>query len=60
MKKCCRPDSQSSSRREFLYSVGGGLGSLALAQLLGRDSVLADGKYAPKPELTAGFITAPK
>jgi hypothetical protein len=30
-------------RREFLWQFGGGLGGLALAQLLGRESLLAEG-----------------
>lgn len=42
------------SRREFLWSVGGGLGGLALAHLLGADQALAEAP-APKPELGGGL-----
>ena len=33
-----------SSRREFLWRLGGGLGGVALAHLLGQNSLLADTK----------------
>ncbi|HYG73650.1 MAG TPA: DUF1501 domain-containing protein [Planctomycetota bacterium] len=55
MKKCCGPAAESASRRDFLFSVGGGLGGLALAQLLGRNQLLADGIYKPKPEFNGGL-----
>ena len=47
---------KEASRREFLWSLGGGLGGLALAHLLGRTHVLADGA-PPKPraELNGGI-----
>ncbi|HEX7448050.1 MAG TPA: DUF1501 domain-containing protein [Pirellulales bacterium] len=42
------------SRREFLWSTGGGLGGIALASLLGQQELLAD---APRPraELNGGL-----
>jgi hypothetical protein len=42
-------------RRDFLGSFAGGLGGIALAQLLGRDSVLADGMPKPRPEFNGGL-----
>jgi uncharacterized protein (DUF1501 family) len=41
-----------SSRRDFLWQTGGGLGSLALSWLLGKDGALAD---APRPDLNGGL-----
>jgi hypothetical protein len=35
------------SRREFLWRAGGGLGGIALAYLLGRDRLLAEGLHHP-------------
>lgn len=43
-----------TSRREFLWSAGGGLGGIALADLLGRQSLLADAPQ-PRPELNGGL-----
>ncbi|HEY2252112.1 MAG TPA: DUF1501 domain-containing protein [Planctomycetaceae bacterium] len=43
-----------ASRREFLWSAGGGLGGLALAHLLGTDEALAD-LPLPRPELNGGL-----
>src|SRR5947209_5912069 len=40
------------SRREFLWQLGGGLGGIALLDLLGRHGVLAD---APAPALNGGL-----
>ncbi len=37
------------SRREFLAHLGGGLGGVALAQLLGVDKMLADSPLSPTP-----------
>ena len=36
-----RPTAQSASRREFLWNLGGGLGGIALASLLGDNGLLA-------------------
>ncbi len=47
--------SQHNSRREFLWSFGGGLGGLALAQLLGRNALLADGAPRPRAEFNGGL-----
>src|SRR5882762_11822304 len=47
--------SQHTSRRNFLWSFGGGLGGLALAQLLGRDAALADGDPKPRAEFNGGL-----
>ncbi len=40
---------EQMNRRSFLWRVGGGLGGIALAQMLARDGVLAAG--LGKPEL---------
>ncbi len=40
------------SRRDFLWRLGGGLGGIALAQLLGEGELLAD---APKAEFNGGL-----
>ncbi len=45
----------NGSRRDFLWSFGGGLGGLALAQLLGRNGLLADGAPRPRPEFNGGL-----
>ena len=52
---CDKHEQHTRSRREFLWSFGGGLGGLALAQLLGRNSLLADGAYKPNPEFNGGL-----
>jgi hypothetical protein len=41
-------------RREFLWRFGGGLGGVALAQLLGEQNLLAD-ETKPKPEWNGGL-----
>jgi hypothetical protein len=41
-------------RREFLWRFGGGLGGIALAQLLGEQQLLADA-LAPTPEFNGGL-----
>jgi hypothetical protein len=46
--------SQSSSRREFLWRFGGGLGGVAMAHMLGLDGLLADASLKPNPELNGG------
>lgn len=45
----------ASSRREFLWSAGGGLGGVALAHLLGRQDLLADSQAAPREDLNGGL-----
>src|SRR3984885_11200925 len=40
-------------RRSFLWHAGGGLGGIALAQMLGRDGLLAAGQG--KPEFNGGL-----
>jgi hypothetical protein len=42
-------------RREFLMHVGGGLGGIALAQLLGRAGALADTVARPRADLNGGL-----
>ncbi len=49
------PDSQMNcSRRHFLSQIGGGLGGVAMAQMLARDA-LAGGPYTPRPEFNGGL-----
>jgi len=43
-----------TSRRQFLWQFGGGLGGIALAQLLGEAGALAGGPR-PKPEFNGGL-----
>src|SRR5258708_9383203 len=44
------------SRREALWRLGGGLGGIALAHLLGREQLLAGSESArPRPELNGGL-----
>jgi hypothetical protein len=43
---------RTQSRRDFLWQLGGGLGGIALASMLGREGALAD---APRPELNGGL-----
>jgi len=42
------------TRRDFLWRLGGGLGGIALAQLLGEQSLLAY-EYKPRPEFNGGL-----
>jgi hypothetical protein len=42
------------TRREFLWKFGGGLGGVALAQLLGENGLFA-GVAGPRPELNGGL-----
>src|SRR5690606_2891561 len=42
------------TRREALWQVGGGLGGIALAYLLGQDRLLADAPR-PRPEFDGGL-----
>jgi hypothetical protein len=49
------------SRREFLWNSGGGLGGIALAQLLAQGGLLGEAQAADgKPKLTGGLHHAPK
>jgi hypothetical protein len=47
------------NRRDFLWHTGGGFGAVALAHLMGSESLLADGvtgkSLRPKPELNGGL-----
>ena len=42
------------NRRGFLWQIGGGLGGVAMAQMLARDA-LAGGAFEPKPEFNGGL-----
>src|SRR5687767_9983518 len=42
-------------RREFLWNMGGGLGGIALAWLLGREGLIGAESSGPKPELNGGL-----
>ncbi len=42
-------------RRTFLWNWGGGLGGIALAQMLGRQSLLASEGVKPRPEWNGGI-----
>jgi hypothetical protein len=44
-----------SNRREFLWRFGGGLGGIAMAQMLGLQGLLAEGLVRPKPEFNGGL-----
>ncbi len=43
------------NRREFLWRFGGGLGGIAMAQLLGAEGLLAGTQPTPRPELNGGL-----
>src|SRR5678816_2945009 len=43
------------NRREFLWRFGGGLGGIAVAQLLGAEGLLAGVPLRPRPELNGGL-----
>lgn len=49
------PELSEVSRREFLWSYGGGLGGIALAHLLGRERLLAGEKIEGKEDLNGGL-----
>jgi hypothetical protein len=49
-----QPPSQPLSRRDFLWQTGGGLGGIALAQLLGSSHLAADTPH-PRPALNGGL-----
>jgi hypothetical protein len=44
----------SNSRRDFLWDIGGGLGGLAVSQMLAREALSADNER-PKPEFNGGL-----
>ncbi|MGE3316058.1 MAG: DUF1501 domain-containing protein, partial [Planctomycetaceae bacterium] len=46
---------QQSSRRQFLWQSGGGLGGIALAHLLGREQLLADSSDRTRAALNGGI-----
>src|SRR6478736_162864 len=51
-----RPQLLPSNRREFLWRFGGGLGGIALAQLLGEQGLFAaDASFRPRPEFNGGL-----
>jgi hypothetical protein len=49
------PGPTECSRRELLWKLGGGLGGIALAHLLGASGLLADSPQKPAPELNGGL-----
>ena len=49
------PPMPSRDRREFLWQLGGGLGGIALAHLLGRERLLAGRRRRARPELNGGL-----
>jgi hypothetical protein len=42
-------------RRSFLWQLGGGLGGIALAQMIGQEGLLADAPPTARPELNGGL-----
>lgn len=46
---------QSTDRRQFLWRLGGGLGGIALAHLLGHNNLLAETATDPKTDLNGGL-----
>src|SRR5262245_35131790 len=49
------PHPQFPSRRALLWQLGGGLGGVALASLLGRERLLAESSSGPQPALNGGL-----
>jgi hypothetical protein len=49
------PVGRASTRREFLWRFGGGLGGIAMAHLLGQHGLLADTPPRPRPEFNGGL-----
>jgi hypothetical protein len=45
----------ATSRRQFLWHFGGGLGGIALASLLADNALLADALPQPRPDLNGGL-----
>ncbi len=43
-------------RRDFLWRMGGGLGGIALAELLGRDGLIAGTECQPGPSRPAARL----
>ncbi|HEX7446805.1 MAG TPA: DUF1501 domain-containing protein, partial [Pirellulales bacterium] len=50
---------RNCSRRDFLWQLGGGLGGVALAQLLGEQGLLADTSDAKQPTAASGGLDHP-
>ena len=48
-------NSSSFNRREFLWRFGGGLGGIAMAQLIGAEGLLADTLQKPNPAFNGGL-----
>ncbi|HLQ45758.1 MAG TPA: hypothetical protein VK137_13560, partial [Planctomycetaceae bacterium] len=46
---------RNPSRREFLWQFGGGLGGIALAELLGREQLLLGAEAGPRAGLNGGL-----
>ena len=44
----------SNSRRDFLWNIGGGLGGLAVSQMLAREALSAESDR-PNPEFNGGL-----
>ncbi|MEM7395102.1 MAG: DUF1501 domain-containing protein, partial [Verrucomicrobiota bacterium] len=44
----------TTSRREFLWNIGGGLGGLAMSHLLATDSLAGQG-LTPRPDFNGGL-----
>lgn len=55
---CSRPISTASSRREFLYGLGSSLGSLALSDLLAKETLPKPGSLSPKQPMLPGKAKA--
>jgi hypothetical protein len=55
-----RPKIDTRTRREFLWELGGGLGGIALAQLLADGGMLADAQAADAPDVAIGMHHPPK
>ena len=54
MPRCPGP-TPNLGRRDFFSTMAGGLGGIALAQLLGESGVLADTLAGPLPDLNGGL-----
>ena len=50
----------SDSRRQFLWNIGGGLGGLAVSQMLARDALSSGSRIRQSLNSTVVCITAPK
>ncbi len=54
-----RPDADTTSRREFLWNLGGGLGGIALASLLADSGLLAESPSSQTGARPAGSVHHP-